>query len=115
VWDYPGISSPSASRKEDFARHPTPKPVALVADAIRDCTRRGELVLDPFAGSGTTLIAAEVTGRSARLIEYDPLYCDAIIRRFEKLTGEQGILMHTGETFEDVCELRINSDLKVAR
>jgi DNA modification methylase len=115
VWDYPGISSPSSSRAEDFARHPTPKPVALVADAIRDCTRRGELVLDPFAGSGTTLIAAEVTGRSARLIEYDPLYCDAIIRRFEKLTGEQGILMHTGQTFEDVCELRLKADRKVAR
>jgi DNA modification methylase len=115
VWDYPGISSPSASRKEDFARHPTPKPVALVADAIRDCTRRGELVLDPFAGSGTTLIAAEVTGRSARLIEYDPLYCDAIIRRFEKFTGEQAVLMQTGETFEDVCELRINSDRRIAR
>ncbi len=67
VWDYPGISSISAKRAEELAMHPTVKPVALVADALRDCSRRGDLVLDPFAGSGTTLIAAEKTGRRARL------------------------------------------------
>jgi DNA modification methylase len=64
------------------------------------------LVLDPFAGSGTTLIAAEICGRSARLIEFDPLYCDAIIRRFEQFTGQKAILMHSGQTFEDVSEAR---------
>lgn len=66
VWDYAGISSMSASRGEELAMHPTVKPVALIADAIRDCSRRGETVLDPFGGSGSTLIAAEKTGRSAR-------------------------------------------------
>ncbi len=69
----------------------------MVADAIRDCTRRGELVLDPFGGSGTTLIAAEICGRAARIIEYDPLYCDAIIRRFEKLTGQRAVHMVSGD------------------
>ena len=73
VWDYPGISSATASRAQELAMHPTVKPSALVADAIRDCTRRGEIVLDGFGGSGTTLAAAEVTGRIARLVEYDPL------------------------------------------
>ena len=68
--------------------HPTVKPVALVADAIRDCSRRGEIVLDLFGGSGTTLIAAETCGRQARLLEYDPAYCDTIITRWEKLTGK---------------------------
>jgi DNA modification methylase len=105
VWDYPGVSSLGSAR-EDHARHPTPKPVALVADALRDCTRRGELVLDPFAGSGTTLIAAEVCGRAARLIEFDPLYCDAIIRRFEQFTGQNAFLIHSDETFEDASESR---------
>jgi DNA modification methylase len=69
--------------------HPTVKPVALIADAIMDCTRRDELVLDPFAGSGSTLIAAHQTGRRARLIEYDPAYCDQILARFQKVTGKE--------------------------
>ena len=107
VWDYAGISSSSSSRSEDHERHPTPKPVAMVADAIRDCTRRGELVLDPFAGSGTTLIAAEICGRSARLIEFDPLYCDTIIQRFEQFTGQKGVLMQSDRTFEEVSEVRL--------
>lgn len=109
VWDYAGISSPTASRAEDLERHPTSKPVAMVADAIRDCTRRGEVVLDPFGGSGTTLIAAEMCGRSARIIEYDPLYCDAIIRRFERITGHEATLMFSTETFEDVTAARAQS------
>ena len=64
------------------------KPVALVADALRDCSKRGEIVLDPFGGSGTTMIAAERTGRTARLIEIDPIYCDVIIRRWQTLSGK---------------------------
>lgn len=108
VWDYPGISSMGSARREDHARHPTPKPVALVADALRDCTRRGELVLDPFAGSGTTLIAAEICGRSARLIEYDPIYCDVIIQRFEQFTGQKAVLMRTGQPFDEVSEARLS-------
>ncbi|MDO9439942.1 MAG: DNA methyltransferase, partial [Beijerinckiaceae bacterium] len=75
VWDYPGVSSLGAKRAEALAMHPTVKPVALVADAIRDCSRRGEIVLDSFGGSGTTLIAAETCGREARLIEFDGAYC----------------------------------------
>ena len=89
--------------------HPTVKPVALIADAIRDCSRRGEVVLDGFGGSGSTLIAAERTGRNARLIEYDPLYCDTIIRRWEALTGKPAKLAATGEAFEDVAEERGDS------
>ena len=86
--------------------HPTVKPDALVADAIKDCSRRGEIVLDPFAGSGTTLIAAHNTGRRARLIELDPAYCDQIARRFEQVTGKQAILAATGQSFEAVAEAR---------
>ena len=86
--------------------HPTVKPVALIADAIRDCSRRGEIVLDAFGGSGSTLIAAEKTGRCARLIEYDPLYCDTIVRRWETVTGKRATLAATGQAFEDVAETR---------
>ena len=106
VWDYPGISLLGKGRAEELAMHPTVKPTALVADAIRDCSRRGEIVLYPFAGSGTTLIAAEKTGRAARLIEYDPLYCDVIIRRFKEVTGKRASLQETGEDFDTVAEAR---------
>ncbi len=87
--------------------HPTVKPVALIADAIKDCSRRGEIVLDGFGGSGSTLIAAEKTGRSARLLEYDPLYCDRIIRRWEAWTGKKATLVETGDSFEQLGEQRL--------
>jgi DNA modification methylase len=106
VWDYPGISSIGPNRDSELIMHPTVKPVALVADAIRDCSKRGNIVLDPFAGSGTTLIAAEQVGRSARLLEYDPLYCDTIVRRWQIFTGKHATLAETGERFEDVEEQR---------
>jgi DNA modification methylase len=106
VSDYAGISSIGANRAEELAMHPTVKPVALVADAIRDCSRRGEIVLDAFGGSGTTLIAAEKTGRCARLIELDPLYCDTIVRRWEAITGKRAMLGDTRQTFEDLAEER---------
>ncbi len=109
VWDYPGISSISAKRAEELAMHPTVKPVALVADALRDCSRRGDLVLDPFAGSGTTLIAAEKTGRRARLIEFDPLYCDTIVRRYEAVSGKQARLAGSNRAWEDVAADRLAS------
>lgn len=99
VWDHAGISSIGGKRDEELAMHPTVKPVALVADAIRDCSRRGELVLDCFAGSGTTLIAAEKTGRRARIIEYDPIYCDTIIRRWEASTGRHAVHVANGTAF----------------
>ena len=91
---------------DELAMHPTVKPVALVADAIRDCSKRGEIVLDCFAGSGTTLIAAEKCGRLARLVEFDPAYCDRIIRRFEAFTGKQARLQTSGQHFEDVAAIR---------
>lgn len=106
VWDYPGISSLGASRNEELSMHPTVKPVAMVADAIRDCSRRGDTVLDVFGGSGSTLIAAEQCGRNARLIELDPLYCDTIIRRFQRVTGEQVILAETGKRFSELEKQR---------
>lgn len=109
VWDYAGINALRAERSEELAMHPTVKPVALVADAIRDCSKRGETVLDPFAGSGTTLIAAEKTGRLARAIEFDPAYCDQIVHRFTQATGKQAKLATTGQGFEEVAEGRLPS------
>jgi DNA modification methylase len=103
VWTYPGISSLGANRNEELAMHPTVKPVALVADAIQDCSKRGDIVLDCFGGSGTTLIAAEKCGRSARLIEFDPAYCDTIIRRYEKFTGKRAVFSSSGAFFEDIA------------
>jgi DNA modification methylase len=110
VWDYDGVKSFKRSRSDELAMHPTVKPVALVADAIKDCSRRGEIVLDCFAGSGTTLIAAEKTGRRARLIEYDPHYCDVIARRFQQVTGTSVTLAETGQDFETVEEARCGAD-----
>jgi DNA modification methylase len=107
VWDFPGVNT--AGRQEELAMHPTVKPVALVAEAIRDCSRRGEIVLDPFAGSGTTLIAAQKTGRAARLIEHDPAYCDTIVRRFERLTGKPATHATSGMSFEDLGQERAAS------
>lgn len=111
VWDYAGISSIGANRDAELAMHPTVKPVALVADAIKDCSKRGDLILDPFAGSGTTLIAAEQTWRQARLIEYDPLYCDTIIRRFEALTGKAAIHVDTQKSFEMIAGDRLGGSM----
>jgi len=111
VWDYAGISSMGAARADELAMHPTVKPVALIADAIRDCSRRGEIVLDGFGGSGSTLIAAEKTGRSARLIEYDALYCDTIIRRWESVTGKKARLGEFGQFFDDLADDRLGLNI----
>ena len=88
--------------------HPTVKPVALVADAIKDCSRRGGLVLDPFAGSGTVLIAAERTGRKARALEIDPGYVDVAVRRWQAFSGKSAALI-SGETFDEVAETRLRA------
>ena len=109
VWDYAGVSSISAHRQAELAMHPTVKPAALVADAIRDCTKRNEIVLDSFGGSGTTLIAAESCGRKARLIEYDPGYCDTIVSRWERFTGKQATLAQTCQSFEDMVDDRLSN------
>jgi DNA modification methylase len=91
VWDYAGVNPFGSTRDDDLAMHPTVKPVALVGDAIRDCSRRGDIVLDMFGGSGSTLIAADQAGRQSGLIEFDPHYCDVIAGRWEKLTGKTAV------------------------
>ena len=107
VWDYDGVNTMRLGRMDELAMHPTVKPVSLVADAIKDCSKRGNLVLDPFCGSGTILIAAEKTGRRARAIELDPAYVDVAIRRWEHYTGKLACLAPMGETFEQVIEARL--------
>jgi DNA modification methylase len=106
VWDYAGVNTMRAERLEELAMHPTVKPVALVADAIKDCSRRGGLVLDPFCGSGTILSAAERTGRKARALEIDPIYVDVAVRRWQTYTGKPAVLAGSGETFETIEEQR---------
>ncbi len=96
VWDYASVNSFAGSRHEDLALHPTVKPIALVADAIQDVTRRGELVLDTFLGSGTTLIAAERTGRRFRGLDIDPAYVDVARVRWSAMTGGTPRLDRTG-------------------
>jgi DNA modification methylase len=102
IWDAPSVNTFGGSRAQDLALHPTVKPVQLVADAIMDVTRRGEIVLDAFLGSGTTLIACERTGRICRGIEIDPVYADVILERFMTLTGIEAMLEATGESFAQV-------------
>lgn len=104
VWNYPSMNM--FARKTDEGRlaglHPTVKPVDLVADALLDCTARGEIVLDPFLGSGSTLIAAQRVGRLCRGMELDPLYVDVAIRRWQRHTGETAVHAVTGKRFNDV-------------
>ena len=106
VWDYAGVNTFKEGRLEELVMHPTVKPVALIADAMKDCSHRRGLVLDPFLGSGTTLIAAERTGRRARTIEIDPLYVDVAVRRWQAYTGKDATLSATGETFDEVVKAR---------
>jgi DNA modification methylase len=106
VWDYPGMSSVGPSRDAALALHPTVKPVALIADALRDASHRGDIVLDPFGGAGSTLLAAERTQRRARLIEIDPRYIDVTIRRWQERTGRKAVLSGTERTFDDVTAER---------
>jgi DNA modification methylase len=106
VWSYAGANTFRKGRDEDLADHPTVKPVGMIADAIKDCSNRGHIVLDPFGGSGSTLLAAERTGRCARLIELEPHYVDLIIRRWQALSGEKAVHAKTGQTFEDRREIR---------
>jgi DNA modification methylase len=103
VWTYPGVNTFRANRMDELSLHPTVRPVALVSDAIRDCSRRGEIVLDPFMGSGTTILAAERVGRRAYGLEIDPLYVDVAIRRWQSFTKRDAILEATGQTFDEVA------------
>jgi DNA modification methylase len=110
VWEYAGVNTFRAGRLDDLSTHPTVKPIALVADAIRDCTARGDIVLDPFMGSGTTIIAAERIGRRAYGLEIDPLYVDATIRRWQAFTGRDATLKKTGQTFDELAAARAKTE-----
>jgi DNA modification methylase len=110
VWTYPGINTFHNGREDELAMHPTVKPVALVADAIKDVSKRDEIVLDAFGGSGTTLIAAEKTGRRARLLELDPNYCDVICRRFQAYTGEPALRVEDGLAFGELVASRDSTE-----
>jgi len=105
VWHYPGANSFTRYSEEGnlLALHPTVKPVAMVADAILDCSARGEIVLDAFLGSGTTLIAAERTGRRCHGMELDPAYVDTSVRRWQKLTGGSARHAASGRSFDDLA------------
>ncbi len=99
VLEYPGTGGLSATRQEELDIHPTVKPVALIADLIRDCSRRNGIILDPFGGSGTAILGAERAGRIARVIEIDPLYVDLTARRWEEATGQRACHADTGRPF----------------
>jgi DNA modification methylase len=104
VWSYPGMSSFGKQRDELLGSHPTVKPVAMIADALRDVTTRGDVVLDTFLGSGSTLMAAQETGRICCGVELDPLYVDVAVRRWQNATGRDAVLVETGEPFNDVAQ-----------
>ena len=101
VWEYAGVNSFNG-QMDDLTLHPTVKPTKMVSDAIMDCSNPSDIILDPFGGSGTTLIAAEKTQRKSRLIEIDPKYCDVIIRRWQTLTGLDAIHQETTIKYNDM-------------
>jgi DNA modification methylase len=110
VWTYDGASTQSRKGDNLLALHPTAKPVHMVMDAMLDCSDRGDIVLDSFLGSGTTLLAAERTGRICRAIELDPLYVDTTIRRWQNLTGHDARRSSDGKTFRDIeAEVELNN------
>ena len=106
VWSYAGVNTFGANRDAELAMHPTVKPVALVADAIRDASKRGAVVLDAFGGSGTTLVAAERMGRRGFALEISPQYVDTIVKRVSNVVGEKARLDGTGETFDAMRDWR---------
>ncbi len=106
VWRYAGVNSFGAERDAALAVHPTVKPVRLVADAILDCSKRGDRVLDGFAGSGTTLLGAERTGRIGYGLEIEPRYVDSAIRRLAEHAGLEAVHIESGRTFDEVAASR---------
>ena len=106
MWTYPGASSLGSDARRGLKDHPTVKPTAMIEDALLDVANRGEIVLDPFLGSGSTLIAADRTGRVCRGVELDPLYVDVIVRRYEAATGNAAVLVETGETYHELEDRR---------
>jgi DNA modification methylase len=112
LWSYDGANGFRKGRREDLADHPTVKPVQMVADAILDCSHMKGLILDAFCGAGTTLLAAERTGRRGYGIEIDPAYVDVALRRLEKETGEAAVL-ENGETFAQTAKRRLAKEEEV--
>jgi DNA modification methylase len=106
VWTYPGASSFGSDARRGLQDHPTVKPTAMLADGLLDLTNRGDIVMDSFLGSGSTLIAAEKTGRVCRGAELDPLYVDVIVRRYQSATGHGAVLVETGECFDNLAQRR---------
>jgi hypothetical protein len=114
IWQYPGVNSFGAGRDDALAMHPTVKPVALVADAMRDCTSKGDLILDAFLGSGTTVMAAEKIGRRCNGIEYEPIYVDVAIRRWQAYAKKDAVLDGDGRTFDEIAAARRQADASPA-
>lgn len=108
VWDYPGVNTLKRGRIKELELHPTVKPIGLVSDAIRDCSKRGGIVLDPFCGSGTTIIAAEQTGRVCYAMELDSRYVDTAIKRWQEKTGQAAKLAGCGTEFAEIARDRLN-------
>jgi DNA modification methylase len=106
IWVYPGVNTFCRGRMEELGAHPTVKPLAMVVDAVKECSRRNGIVLDPFVGSGTTLLAAEKAGRIGRAIELDPHYVDVAIRRWQTLTGGSAIDLGSGRPFDELAAER---------
>jgi DNA modification methylase len=107
VWTYPGASSLGSDARQGLQEHPTVKPTAMLQDALIDLSHRDDIILEPFGGSGSTLIACEKTGRVCCSIELDPLYVDVIIRRYQRVTEQEVILDETGETFVELEKRRM--------
>src|SRR5436190_219228 len=107
VWHYAGINTFRAGRMDELQSHPTVKPVALVADAMRDCSRRGDIVLDLFGGSGTTLLAAERVGRRAFMLEIEPRFVDVAIKRWQTFSGKDALCAETGLSFDEIASTRV--------
>jgi DNA modification methylase len=108
VWAFPGASAIGSDARRGLQDHPTVKPTAMLQDALLDMTDRGDIVIDCFLGSGSTLIAAERCGRICRGVELDPLYVDVIIRRYQEVTGDAAVLVETGERFVDLARRRLS-------
>src|SRR6516225_11960927 len=106
VWRYAGANSFRAGRMEELRSHPSAKPVALVADAIKDCTRRGDVVLDTFCGSGTTVLAAERVGRHARALELEPRFVDVAIQRWQAFSRKDAVHAASGLSFDELASQR---------
>src|SRR5262249_48533086 len=109
VWQYPGVNTFRAGRLDELQSHPTVKPVSLVADAMKDCTRRGDIVLDTFCGSGTTILAAERVGRRAFALEIEPRFVDVAIRRWQAFTRKDAIHLNSGQGFDELAVDRIGA------